>query len=402
MRTLWFFPALVVVGITLPGTLGGQERPELRIQPPEGAVRIAPLTSDRGFMALEVTELRQFGWGVVVEEGRALLDSPDGTRVEVRAGTPFFRWADQALQLANAPYMDEARLLVPLQLVADFIPRRLPDQYRFDGPSLTLRVVGVEGATGLGPVPVEAAPLDPRDAMRVVVIDAGHGGNDPGALGLGNLREKTVALGIALALAEELREDEGLELHLIRDGDDFVDLWERGAIATELKGERPGVFISIHANSFPARRSVRGFETYFLSDARTDDERRVAAIENAPLRLDNSEVVVGDDLEFILRDLGNLDHQHWSSELAQMVQEELATFHPGPNRGVKQGPLAVITNALMPAVLIEIGYLSHREEGPLLGSSQFQRESARAVARAIRTFFGRYPPGPGGGEGGGA
>ena len=75
-------------------------------------------------------------------------------------------------------------------------------------------------------------------------------------------------------MAESLRDEPNLEVHLLRDGDEFIDLWDRGALATDLKGERHGVFISIHANSFPARRSARGFETYFLSEARTDDERR--------------------------------------------------------------------------------------------------------------------------------
>lgn len=118
--------------------------------------------------------------------------------------------------------------------------------------------------------------------MRVVVIDAGHGGADPGALGVGGVREKDVALGIALELAKRLRREPDLEVHLTRDSDTFVDIWDRGQIATNLKGDRPGVFISIHGNSFPEQRVTRGFETYFLSEARTDHERRVSAIENAP------------------------------------------------------------------------------------------------------------------------
>jgi N-acetylmuramoyl-L-alanine amidase len=342
----------------------------------------------------------------------AVATSPDGIRIEVRAGTPFFRWEDEVLQLSMAPYADGDRLLVPLQLVSDFFPRRVPGRYRFDGSSMTLRLLdpgdpvgpadGDDGGSGEGGEAQDTAvpDPDPAGAVRVVIIDAGHGGNDPGAMGVGRVREKTVALGIARALAQELASEETLEVHLIRDRDVFVDLWDRGAIATNLKGERPGLFISIHANSFPARRSVRGFETYFLAEARTDDERRLTAIENAPLRVENSELVPLEDLDFILRDLGSLDHQHWSSLLAEMVQGELATFHPGPNRGVKQGPLAVITNALMPAVLVEVGYLSHEEEGPLLGTEDFQGESARAIARAVRRFFARYPPGTGGAGGG--
>jgi N-acetylmuramoyl-L-alanine amidase len=143
-------------------------------------------------------------------------------------------------------------------------------------------------------------------------------------------------------------------------------------MATDLRGDRPGVFISIHANSFPNRGNARGFETYFLSEARTDHERRVAAIE--------------------------MDHQHWSAHLAGNIQEEVERVHPGPNRGVKQAPLAVITNALMPSVLVEIGYLSDAREARLLARESFQVDAAEAIGRAVIRFFERYPPGRGGAE----
>ena len=99
------------------------------------------------------------------------------------------------------------------------------------------------------------------------------------------------------------------------------------------------------------------------------------------------------DLHFILRELRNLDHQHWSALLAELVQNELKVVHPGPNRGVKQGPFAVITNALMPAVLVEVGFVTNREEERLLSRSDFQVDIAKALTNAISDFFGRYPPG---------
>ncbi len=185
---------------------------------------------------------------------------------------------------------------------------------------------------------------------------------------------------------------------MTRNRDVLVPLWERGPQATLLKGDRPGVFISIHVNSSPSSPAIRGFETYFLSDARTEDERRVAAIENSPLQLEaelDGDDVEDVDLTFILRELRNLDHQHWSSLLAEGIQSELEDIHPGPNRGVKQGPFAVITNALMPAVLVEVGFISNREEERVLSRGEFQRGAAAALAQGIRDFFVRYPPGQG-------
>jgi N-acetylmuramoyl-L-alanine amidase len=322
--------------------------------------------------------------------GGLALAGPRGSRVELRAATPFFRWNGEVLQLADPPYFDHDELRLPLQLLTDFLPRRLPEVYAFDGSAMRL-TVSPGALAGRGPAPASAAP---GDGLRVVVIDAGHGGRDPGSMSRSGVEEKTVALGVALALAHALDSVPGLEVHLLRDDDTFIPLWDRGARATKLKGERPGVLVSVHANSFNS--AARGFETYFLSDARTEHERRVAAIENAPIGPEEDGVPPGGDLDQILRELKNLDTQHWSALLAEMIQSDVADVHPGPNRGVKQAPLAVITNALMPAVLVEVGYLSQPEEARLLARADFQKRLGGAIARAVVRFFERYPPGSGG------
>jgi N-acetylmuramoyl-L-alanine amidase len=113
------------------------------------------------------------------------------------------------------------------------------------------------------------------------------------------------------------------------------------------------------------------------------------------MRSDNVDSEQLQDMDFILRDLRNYEHAHWSEELATLVQDELNPVHPGPNRGVKQGVLAVLTNALMPSVLIEIGYLSNPAEARLLDESDFHESSAEAIAGAVVRFFERYPPGSG-------
>jgi N-acetylmuramoyl-L-alanine amidase len=213
--------------------------------------------------------------------------------------------------------------------------------------------------------------------------------------------EKEVAIGIARLLKERFEGQDGFEVYLTRDDDTLVPLWRRGELATEWKGDRYGVFISIHANALPRSPETRGFETYFLSEARTEHERRVAALENAAMELEDEEggPEATQDLGFILSELRNLDHQHWSALLAEYVQRELARVHPGPNRGVKQGPFAVITNTLMPAILVEVGFLSNQEEERLLTRKAFQEEAAGALAKAIVAFFHRYPPVQGGAGG---
>lgn len=230
---------------------------------------------------------------------------------------------------------------------------------------------------------------------RVVVVDAGHGGRDLGALGLGGVREKDVALDAALALARAL-EATGLDVRLTREDDRFIPVWDRGPLANELKGDVPGLFISLHANSNPVSATLRGFETFFLAEARTEHEQRLAAMENTPpASVDEERLAPDTDLSWLLDDLRNRDTQHWSAHLAGLVQAELARFHPGPDRGVSQAPLAVITNTVMPSVLVEIGYISNADEAALLTTPEFHRQMADAIAQAVAFFFEDYPPGSG-------
>ena len=393
---------VVLVSAALAGTPSvgaGQAAPDLRLVGPDGTGATEPLGFHRGYAAVPLRAMERLGWTVSsdAEGGEARRGSE---LIQVSPRNPLFRWGEALLQLADEPYRIGDEFWVPLQLLSDFLPQRMADDYVFhsDVPSLEARTAGAwstpptvrDGA----PSPVQPAPAPPAPSqVRVVVIDPGHGGIDPGARGPNGMREKDVALQIGLLLARELERRPDLEVHLTRSGDRLVPPWERGEQATELKGDRPGIFISLHANS-GRDRDARGFETYFLSDARTEHELRVAALENAALRIGSAAETIHDPgLSGILNELRNFDHQHWSALLAEMVQEGLTPVHPGPNRGVKQGPLAVITNAMMPAVLVEVGFISNRAEERLLGNADFQAAAARAIALAVDRFFERYPPG---------
>jgi N-acetylmuramoyl-L-alanine amidase len=391
----------------------------LALRLPGGREGSLPIFRHRGYPAVAAAQLRSLGWDVIPGSDRVQVRHRTGIHLTFREGSPWLLWEDELLQMAHEVYAFGDDLLLPLQFVVDLLPGMLPAAYRFDLRSQTLYVEGAvseapsggamrTGFTSMagagvaapdpplsGPPPSPPGERAPRS--RVVVIDPGHGGDEPGAVGPGGTMEKSIALAVGLALARELARDPWIEVYLTRDRDVAVPIWGRGEQATAWKGDRPGVFVSIHANAVPDRPSVRGFETYFLSEARTEHERRVAAAENAPLRRENPDAPMAglDDplLAGILRDLITFDHQHWSALLAEKVQRELATFHPGPDRGVKQGPFAVITNALMPSVLVELGFITNREEERLMSSPEFHRQSAAALARSIRTFFDRYPPG---------
>ena len=378
MRDITLLLALLILA-----PLGLQAQERLMVARRSGApAESIEVVAQRGYAAFEAAALDGLGWMVQEDsEGFRATYLSGGPTVEAEYGSPFLRWGEEGVHLAQAPYRESGRAFLPLQFLVDILPWKLPETFRYDPGT---RVLGLLD---------EAVTID---STRVVVIDAGHGGRDPGTVGRGGTREKDIVLGVATELARILRAEEGLEVHLTRDSDVLPPIWQRGELATQWKGSRNGVFISIHANALPNDRVTRGFETYFLSEARTDHERRVAALENSALELDEEgDGRQGDnpDLGFILTELRNLDHAHWSALLAEIIQEDLGLIHPGTNRGVKQAPLAVITNSLMPAVLVEVGFLSNPEEEALLNRRSFQTELAQSVASAVLEFFRRYPPG---------
>ena len=391
----------------------------------DGSRSSVPISFQEGAAAVPATLFADLGWQVAEIGDRARIEGPDGVVVVLRPGSPFVHWEDRIIHLADPPYSGRDGVWVPLQLVAEPLADRFPELYRFDPLALVLNAaapenrggapaaraddIGSEVALAPGEEPDSlsaeapsgwAEPTAPSDldGPRVVVIDPGHGGGDPGASSPDGIREKDVALDVGLALFRLLEEEEGIEVRMTRSTDRFVPLWERGELATQWKGDRPGVFVSIHANSLPSRRSLRGFETYFLAESRTDHERRLTAIENAPLLVGGREFDpdASPQIGFILRDLRAHGLENWSSLLAELVQEEMSSFHPGPDRGVRQGVLAVLTNALMPSVLVELGYLSNPDEALILQQPRFQETAAAAIARALVDFFDRYPPGASG------
>jgi len=395
---------LATAVVPSPGLAQSRGQASLRLVGPSGGEATLPVLRQRGYAAVSILSLEEVGWRVQATDSMVTARLGDRVRLILHPGNPFFTWNDSTVQLSAAPYFFGRSLYVPLQLVTEILPLRLGDEYAAGPGARTLTVrrpevwtPSVDGAADERSRSREDGP-DPSGASTVVVvIDPGHGGKDTGALGPRGILEKDVALGVGKELARDLQEVPGIEVHMTRDDDSFVPLWKRGEMATRWKGDRPGLFLSIHVNAITSDPSIRGFETYFLSEARTDHERRVAALENAPLEEDGPDSPdvsnPNADLSFILNDLRNRDYVHWSALLAQMVQDHLDGVHPGPDRGVKQGPFAVITNALMPGVLVELGFITNDAEARLLARKSFEEKAAGALTGAVRDFFRRYPPG---------
>jgi N-acetylmuramoyl-L-alanine amidase len=217
-----------------------------------------------------------------------------------------------------------------------------------------------------------------------VCIDAGHGGSDNGKESAKGVLEKDVNLAIARALRDLIQAELGLEVVMTRDDDRTLDLVERTEIANTSGCD---LFVSIHCNSW-FHNGTGGFESYFLSPARSESERALQRFENDAG--DGAAQAPRGDVEFILWDLVQNAYIAESSTFAEYVQREMASRLGIPSRGVKQANFVVLQGAKMPAVLIEAAFLSNPAEERLLVDPAFQRRVAEGVAASIRKMQDRY------------
>lgn len=226
----------------------------------------------------------------------------------------------------------------------------------------------------------------PRPPALVVVIDPGHGGEHDGAIAPGGAREKDLALEISRRIGIRLRKM-GAKVIFTRTGDIAVPLANRAAIATAIRAD---VFLSVHLNSMPSaeqRRRTQGVETYFLSANASDTHANaVAARENADRIAGEPEIDPDDPVAAILVDLEDAASLQASSRLAYALHERLVERLGAEDRGVKQAPFYVLAGARMPAVLLEVGFISHEEESRRLRTRAHQEKIAEAVVEGIRAF----------------
>jgi N-acetylmuramoyl-L-alanine amidase len=226
------------------------------------------------------------------------------------------------------------------------------------------------------PAPADIAE---RAGPRPIVIDPGHGGSDTGAVSGNGTVEKDVVLSVARRLAGILA-GQGHTVRLTRPGDEVRGLTDRTALANRVDAV---AFVSLHANASTAT-SVQGAETYYMSldDSSTDEHAAATAqLENVA---DTGGARPDDDL--ILWDLAQAEVLNQSAELALAVQNRLNERLGLKDRGVKQAPFAVLTGATMPAILVEIGFLSNPAEAKQLESADHQQRLAEALADGIDDF----------------
>lgn len=338
------------------------------------------------------------------------------TRIELTLGLPFARIGPRAEPLSSAPVLRDSQLFVPLALISEVLPRVAPE-YRYDAARRVVSRLSPRVATGsvqgspqatspvAGQGPTTApTPRASARARHIVVVDAGHGGPDRGMSGPIGSRNKVFEADITLAVSRRLRDllqASGVEVVMTRTTDTLIALDDRGRIANKADAD---LFLSIHVNAANLRwknpRLARGFETFFLAEAKTEDEKRVADMENDAARFElDVETEPGDPLSFLLSDMKQNEFLRESSTLAATIQSGLKSVHPGTDRGVKQAGFRVLIAAYMPAVLIELGFGTNATEARWLASAKGQQALAKAIADAAMRYLADYARRTNGGTG---
>jgi N-acetylmuramoyl-L-alanine amidase len=362
----------------------GQPLSSVTVRNGEKAATLPVVLIDRGPVVSADALADALGGEVEIRGRDDYVVSVAGLRVAVTPNVPFVRIGEQTLPLPAEPVLRGGKLFLPYAFVSDFLPRAATG-VTFDSRRAVLQrqVVATPPAT----------PGKPR--VFTVVVDAGHGGPDRGMRGpIGaawEIREKDITLDVSLALRDVLSE-RGVSVVMTRSTDTLIALSDRGRIANAKKGD---VFLSIHVNAANPKwkqpGAARGFETYFLSEARTEDARRVEAMENEVVKYEiANNVAANDPLSFIVHDMEQNQHLRESSELAATMQRSLAKMHPGANRGVKQAGFRVLVTAFMPAVLVEIGFGTNAAEARYLRDPRRQRDIATSIADATMEYLAAY------------
>jgi N-acetylmuramoyl-L-alanine amidase len=329
------------------------------------------------------------------------------SNIEMEEGVPFLRVGSAVVPLLLPPLRSGRTFLLPFQVATSVIPR-FATGFNYDLAALELRIFNTAARrvveTPPQPSPntvttlpsiTNSTPRPRRTQRRLIVVDAGHGGPDPGMRGpIGSgprIVEKDVTLAVARLLAQELRSS-GVDVLMTRTTDTLIALSDRGRIANRNKGD---LFVSVHVNATGSRSSSgareRGYETYFLAEAKTEEASRVERMENEAVKFETgANAPKGDPLSFIINDMAQNEHLRESNDLAETIQDGFRTFHPGKDRGVQQANFAVLRGSFMPAVLVEIGFGTNPSEAAYLLDYSNQRQIASSIARSVLEYISHY------------
>ena len=315
----------------------------------------------------------------VNEKTEKIVVNIDGKKIKATNGITFVLLDDKTYQLSKKVIIQNDNYFISTTSLFDLINSINPE-FQFD-------LKGSEIIISKKTLIQKAEKVDLANEKRkwkfsTIIIDPGHGGKDPGAVGYRGTLEKDVALDVAKRLEKKISRNMSVKTVLTRDEDIFLKLDERKQIANDNNGS---LFISIHANAAQDRRAS-GFETFLIGPNKNEAAVRVATRENAVLELEgfSGKKLTNEDL--IQATIAQSAFASKSEQFAALVQEEIGKRVTSRNRGVKQAGFYVLWGASMPNVLVELGFISNLSEEKKLRSSQYRETLATAIFRAVEKY----------------
>ncbi len=316
---------------------------------------------------------------------------------EQSSGHTIFRFRiDRKSPVTASAYRDRASndILLGLANAAD-LPTAPVVDIRDDSSVPVRPVVSLDDPGARSEAPVlkrssNASAEARRWMLDTIVIDAGHGGHDPGAVANG-FREKDITLGVALKLGEYIKENLGVDVVYTRNDDRFIELKDRGKFANARGGK---LFISLHVNA-AGNSKAHGTETYFIGMHKSEAARSTMERENSVVQLESDpEQYKNMNEEALIRmELTQSAYMRKSEELSGLIEEQFSSRVGRKSRGVKQAGFYVLWGASMPAILVEMGFLTNRNEAGFLSSESGQAYMASAIFRAVRDYKHQYEKG---------
>lgn len=305
----------------------------------------------------------------------------DNKKIKISNQITFIEIEDKLFQLSSEVVNENGVYYLPTQSFFRII-QNLSDFSSVKYTNNEIRFTSISADKKIVKKNVDLRSEKEKWEFKTIVIDAGHGGKDPGAVGYRGTKEKDIALDVAKRLEKKLSKNMNVKIIMTRDEDVFLRLSERTKIANESNGN---LFISIHTNAAEDRRAS-GFETFLIGPNKNEAAVRVAARENAVLELEGSTGKKLTNEDLIQATIAQSAFASKSEQFASMVQKEIKKRVQSRDRGVKQAGFYVLMGASMPNVLVELGFISNPSEEKKLRSPQYRDQLATAIYRAVEQY----------------
>jgi N-acetylmuramoyl-L-alanine amidase len=306
-----------------------------------------------------------------------------GLKIKLSNNISFIVIDDKTYQMKSKLFKNNDQYYAPIDDFFNILLLHGAEEYSVDYSKMSISLNSISKKTPeSADMNVDLKKEKNKWKLDTIIIDPGHGGKDPGAIGYRGTKEKDITLDVAKRLAKKIERNMKIKTILTRDEDTFIGLRERSKLANAQNGK---LFISIHANSAEDQRA-HGFETYLIGLNKNAAAVKTAARENAVLALEGSDVEKLTDEALIKASLFQTSFANGSERFAALVQEEMNKRLQSRDRGVKQAGFYVLAYTSMPNVLIELGYISNPSEEKKLRSSQYKDALATSIYRAIEKY----------------